>query len=334
MGTQLDYTVGLAKEATYGVAATVTRFFESEAKAKYDVQTVKSKGLRPGKGVARTSRHSISHFEGSTDIELDANTAGLGFLINAVMGAVTSGLASAGVYQQVHTLSTSDPVQTYTIQEVIPALGGVNSYPHTFTGCAFDSLELSAKEGEYVSVKTSATIRDLSTSVPAAAASYPSNDALFSFVNGAVILGTGALTEPTGTALAALAGDPAVNITDVSVKIARNIDKKGWNLGGAGKRSRPPQLGKPEITGKLTAEYTDNTLRDAYLGQSSLALLLTFTNGTSVLQIVLPAIRLKGEVPGSNGGDPVTQSIDFEAFDNGSASQPIWIVIRTADTSV
>lgn len=334
MGTQLDYTVGLAKESAYGTPATVTRFFESEAKAKYDVQTVKSKGLRPGKNVARTSRHSISHFEGSTDIELDAPTSGLGFMIEAVLGAVTSTLVSTGLYQQVHTLSTTDPVKTYTIQEVVPTIGGLNSFPHTFSGCAFDSLEIAAKEGEYVTLKTSATIRGLSTAVAAAAASYPSNDSLFSFVQGAVVVGTGTLTEPTTTALASITGAPAVNITDVSVKVARNLDKKGWNLGGAGLRSRPPQLGKPEITGKMTAEYTDNTLRDAYLAQSNLALVLTFTNGAAVLQIVIPTIRLKGEVPGSNGGDPITQSIDFEGFDNGTATQPIWIVIRTADSAV
>ena len=43
---------------------------------------------------------------------------------------------------------------------------------------------------------------------------------------------------------------------------------------------------------------------------------------------------LKGEVPASKDGSPITLSIDFEAFDNGSAAQPIWIVYRTLDTTV
>lgn len=332
MTTQLDFTVGLAKETTYGTAVTVSRFFESEAKAKFDVQTIKGKGLRPTKGVARTSRHSISHFEGSAEIELDAPTRGLGFLLNAIMGATTNNLVSGALYQQVHTLSTTDPVQSYTLQEVLPAIGGLNAYPHTFTGCVFDTFDLSVKEGEYVSAKFGLTARQLSTLVASAAASYPNDDTLYTFVQGSIIVG-GTITAPTTIALASATGTAAVNITGLDLSLKRNLDKGGWNLGGAGLRSRPPQLGRPEITGKFTAEYVDNTLRDAYLSQTSLSLLLTFTSGVSVLQVVLPAVRLQGEVPTSNGGDPITQEIPFEAFDDGSAAQPIWIVYRTTDTT-
>ncbi|KAA9110183.1 phage tail tube protein [Microbacterium rhizomatis] len=331
MTQQLDFSVGMGKETTYGSPSAVTRFFESEAKAKYDVKTIKGSGLRPTKGVARTSRQSISGFEGSTDIELDAPTRGLGFLLNAVMGAVTNTLVSTGLYQQVHTLSTTDPVASYAIQEALPPIGGGASNVHTFRGCVFDSLEISAKEGAYLSVKLSATILKMLTT-GATAASYPSDDTLFSFVHGSIQVG-GSLTEPGATTLAVGDAIPAVNISDFSLKVARNLDKKGWNLGGAGLRSRPPVLGKPEITGKITAEYTDNVLRDAYLAQTPLVLILTFTSGSNVLQIAMPAIKLKGEVPTSNGGDVITQSIDFEAFDNGTASQPIFIVYRTADTT-
>ena len=128
-------------------------------------------------------------------------------------------------------------------------------------------------------------------------------------------------------------GASAVNVVDFSVNVKRNLDQKGFNLGGAGLRRRAPVLGRPEITGKITVEYTDNTLRDAYLSQGSVPCVLTFTNGSAVLQVVLPAIRFSGELPTSNGGDVVTQSIPFKAFDNGTASQPIWIVYRSADTA-
>ena len=342
MTTQLDFTVGLAKESAYGTAVTVTRFVESEAKMKYDVKTETGKGLRPGKPVNRLNRNYISRFEGSGEIACDATTRGLGFLINAVMGAITNTqvpASSPAVYQQVHTLSITDPISTYTVQEVLPTLGGVNSHPHTFTGCAFDSLELSASEGGTVEAKFSVTARELLTGEDAAAASYPADDELFTFVGGAISLG-GTLTAPTSTALASLTGDPAANIADVSVMIKRNLDSDGWNLGGQGKRSRPPVLGKPELSGKITAEYEDNTLRDAYLNQTAMNLVLTF-EGTeelssgvkAVLQVVFPAIRLKGEVPTSDGGNPIKQSIDFEAFDDGVSAQPVWVVLRTLDTT-
>lgn len=340
MTTQLDFQVGMAKESTYGTAVTVTRFPEAPAKAKYDVKTIKGKGLRPTKGVARTSRHAIVGFEGSGEIPIEAPTKGLGFLLNAVMGAVTNTVIGAtAAYQQNHTLSVTDPHPTYTVQEALPFLGGGAVQPHTFVGCAFDSLEIAAKEGDFVQTKFAFMAQKLRTDVAAAAASYPTGDALLTFAHGAIGM-AGTLTEPTTSALASLSGAAAVNIADVSVSVKRNLDKKGMNLGGGGYRSRAPQLGRPEVTGKITAEYTDNTLRDAYLAQTSLPLVLTFTHDVEiatgikpVLQVVLPAIRLKGEVPTSNDGEPITQSIDFEAFDNGTASQSIWIVYRTLDTT-
>lgn len=342
MTTQLDFTLGMTRETTYGVAVAPTRFAESDAKIKYDVKTVQSKGLRPGRNVNRLNRNAIARFEGSGDVAFDVPTRGFGLWLNAVLGGLTNTLIGGTVpamYQQVHTLSTSDPVPTFTVQEVLPTLGGVNAYPHTFTGCAFDSIEISAKEGGFVEAKLSLTARELLTSFAASAASYPADDSLFTFVHGGISVG-GTLTPPTATAPASMTGTPAANIADVSLSVKRSLDSDGWNLGGKGLRSRAPLLGAPEISGKLTAEYTDNTLRDAYLTQTALSLVLTFEHNVAVsgtlkptLQIVLPAIRLKGEVPASDGGSPIKLSVDYEAFDDGVTAQPIYVVYRTLDTA-
>ncbi|MFJ2535856.1 phage tail tube protein [Microbacterium maritypicum] len=343
MTTQLDFSVGLAKETTYGTPVTPTRFVESEAKLKYEIKTAQGRGLRPGKNVHRLNRHQAVHFEGSGDIDIDVPTRGFGFLLNALFGQVVNTLVpttTPPLYQQNHVLqNASDPVQSFTVQEILPTLGGVNSHPHTFTGCVFDSMELSAKEGSILEAKFSLVARELQTSVAAAATSYPADDALFTFVHGAISLG-GTLTEPDATTIASLSGSPAANIADFSLSVKRNLDGDGWNLGGAGLRSRAPLYGVPELSGKITAEYTDNVLRDAYLQQSALALVLTFQHNVAVsgahkptLQVVLPAIRLNGEVPTSDGGKAIKQSIDFEAFDNGIATQPIWVIYRTLDAT-
>ena len=52
-----------------------------------------------------------------------------------------------------------------------------------------------------------------------------------------------------------------------------------------------------------------------------------------VRQIALSSVLLKGDVPQSNGGAPVSVDIDFEAFDNGVAAQPIYVLYRSADTT-
>lgn len=343
MTTQLDFTLGMTRETTYGTAVAPTRFAESEAKIKYDVKTTDSKGLRPGKNVKRLNRNVVERFEGSGDVAFDVPTRGFGLWLNAVLGAVSNTVVPAttpAVYQQVHTLSTSDPVPTFTVQEVLPTLGGVNAYPHTFTGCAFDSIELSAKEGGIVEAKLSLTARELLTSFPASAASYPADDGVFTFVGGAISLG-GTLTAPTATAIATTTATAAANVADFSLTVKRSLDSDGWNLGGKGLRSRAPLLGLPELSGKMTAEYTDNTLRDAYLGKQSIAVVLTFEHNVAMsgahkptLQIVLPAIRLNGEVPASDGGNAIKQSIDFEAFDDGVSAQPIYVVYRTLDSAL
>lgn len=342
MTTQLDFSVTLGKESTYGTAVTPSRSVETEAKFKYDIKTEVGRGLRPGKNVRRLNRHVATRFEGSGDIDVDPTTRGFGFLLNALLGQVVNTVVPASapaVYQQNHVLqNASDPVQSFTVQEILPTLGGVNSYPHTFLGCVFDSMELSAKEGAVLEAKFALTARELRTDVAAAATAYPAADDLFTFVHGSIGL-AGTLTEPTTTAIASLSGVAAANIADFSLSVKRNLDADGWNLGGAGLRSRAPLYGIPEISGKMTAEYTDNTLRDAYLAQTALPLVLTFAGPIisgahrATLQVVLPSIRLKGEVPTSDGGKAIKQSIDWEAFDNGAASQPIWIIYRTLDTT-
>jgi hypothetical protein len=334
MGTQLDFSVGLAAESTWNTAVTVSRFFESEAKFKWDVKRVQGKGLRPTKGVQRLNRNTPSRFEGGGVQMVEANTRGLGILLNAVLGSVTNTLVSGGTYQQVHTLTQTDPVNSYTIQEVLPLVGGGAGQPHTFTGCVADTLDLEVKEGDIVSFKIGWLAAKLSTAIGAAATSYPATDGLFTFTQAAIAIG-GTLTAPTATALASITGSPLATISDPSLSIKNNLDKKNYNAGGAGFMSRKPVLGARQIMGKFTAEYTDNVLRDAYLAKTPLTLLLTFTHddGVSVLQIALPSILLNGDIPTSNGGDPVEVPVDFEVFDNGTAAQPIWVIYRTLDTA-
>lgn len=342
--SQLDYSVGIGKESTYGVGVAPTRFFESDASMKHDIQKEQSGKFRPGKRVQRLNRSVLKHIEVSGDQTLEPTSKGFGFILEAALGIVTNTViadTSPAVYQQVHTLRKSDPIPSYTIQEVLPTIGGGAGQPHTFTGCVVDSFEISAKEGGIVEAKLSWLGRDMTTETAATAASYPVDDELFTFVGGSLGY-SGTLTAPTTTELASLSGDPSANVNEFSVSIKQNLDTGGYNFGAAGLRSRVNVLGKGEVSGKLTAEYTDNELRDAYLNQTPIPLMLTFvgfdvlsetpTETVAVLQVVIPAVLLKGEVPTADGGDPITQSIDWEAYDNGIA-EPIYIVYRSLDVT-
>jgi hypothetical protein len=348
MTSQVDFSVGMGKETTYGVPVVASRFFEAEAKMKLSISRVQGKGLRPTKTVNRLSRSSISRYEVMGEQQVEALTSGLGYLINAVMGSVTSTViptATPAAYQQVHTLSDNDPVASYTIQEVLPMLGGVGVGVHTFAGCVAESLDIEAKEGAVVTAKISWLGKDVAHGGTPAAASYPASDAMFTFVHGAIVHG-GVLVPPTATAVASLTGGTAaVNIVDFSLSIKNNLDTGGFNLGGAGKRSRVNALGIRAISGKVTAEFSDEVLRTAFTSQTPMPIVLTFAHDVSMatvssvaiyptIQIVLPSVIFKGELPTSNGGAPITMSLDFDAYDNGTAAEPVWITYRTLDTSV
>lgn len=347
MSTQIDYQIGLAPESNYGVAAAVSRFFESEVKFKYNPVKVQGKGTRPGKSVNRLQRNVLSRIEATGDMELEVPTVGFGILLKAVLGSVTSTqIGTSGVYQHVFTLAANDFLDSYTIQGVLPHLGG-GTNPHTFTGCVAGSLDLDVTEGEILTAKIPWTAKDMNTSTAAVAASYPYFD-LFTFVGGAISASAvDAVVAPTATALATQASTTplAPNVLSASVSIGNDLDKGGYLLGGAGKRGRKNALGRRAITGKLKVEYTDNQLRDAFIQQKPVGLILTFTGPNQIgvdagsnplfptLQIVIPSLLLKGDIPQSNGGAPIEIDADFEGFDNGSSAQPITVVYRSVETT-
>jgi hypothetical protein len=341
MTTQLDCSIGLKKETVYGTAVVVDQFVEFLTESldrKPDF--IQGKGLRVGARVARADRRSLGKELAEGSITVEAPIKGLGIFLNAAFGTVTSTAvpAQSGVFQQVHTPATTDPLSSYTLQKGIPPLGGGATTPLTFPGAMCSSFELSAKDGAIVEVTTDWTAREAQTAPAYAAPAYPTPLDVFTFVQGVIVIG-GTVTPPTTTALAS-GGTAVANVSDFSLKWDNGLDDGGWNLGGAGKRSRKAVAGAAKLTGKMTAEYDSTVLRDAYLAQTDLALLLTFTHPSTigasahpVLQILIPVINLDGDLPSAAGGKVITQSADFTGLDN-SVNPPITVVYVSTDTAV
>ncbi len=251
----------------------------------------------------------------------------------------TSQLCSGSAYQQNTTLTTTDPIKAYTIQKGVPTIGGGTTQAVTFPGSVCTSLEISAATGDIVKIKTGWKAREVRTDIAYAAPSYPTTPELFTFVDGAITIG-GTLTQPTTTALAT-GGTVVANITDFSLSIDNKLDDGGFTFGGAGKRTRKQVVSLADVKGKLTAEYTDNTLRDAYLNQTGLAIVMTFQSTVQIsagvyptLQIVISLAKLEGDIPNASGGKPIMQSIDYTVLDPATGVQPLTIVYRTSDTTV
>lgn len=342
MTTMQDCSIGLAKETTYGTGVTPTKFPEFlDEKLVWNPTFVQGAGMRVGSRVARANRRGLGKQSAGGDINIEVATKGMGVFFEALFGAVTSTAVpgQSGVYQHVFTPATTEPLPAYTIQKGIPTLGGGATTPMTFNGSVCKSGEISASNGEIVKLKTSWDCKEVKTDVAYAAPSYAANLELLTFVHGSIRIG-GTVVNPTSTALST-GGTTAANISDFSVSWDNKIDDKGFNFGNRGKRGRRPVTdGMAELKGKITAEYSDTVLRDAYLTQQQLSIVLTFqtdlvigTSAKPTLEIVIPVVNLEGELPSASGGQVVEQSIDFTGLD-GLSGSPIYVVIVSTDTAV
>lgn len=340
MSIQADCSIGFKKETTYGTVATPDRFLEFTSESiDFERTFYQSAALRPGSRVARSARRSLTKDGGKGDIELEVPTRGLGALLEAVLGVGSSAMVSTGLYQQVFTLIKDDFLPSLTLQKGIPRLGPNIIDAYTARGAVCSSFEFSMANADVLKLKTSWTAREIDTSIAYATPSYASASELFSFVGAGLTVG-GTVTTPTGTALAG-GGTPVANVRDFSLTVDQKLDGNGYNVGGGGKRTRRPAVGIADVKGKITAEYDSTVFRDALAAQTPLAMVATFQANTDItpgnkptLQIVVPDVRFEGELPKSNAGDVITQSIDFTAFDGLVAAQPVYVVVRTADTAL
>lgn len=343
MTTQQDCSIQIAKEATYGVPVTTTRPYEFVSETfDHNPTFVQGAGLRVGSRAPRANRRKLGKSEVGGDLVIEGVTKGMGMLFNAALGASTATQIAAGpAWQQVHTPTTSDYLPSYTIQKGVPPLGGGATLPHTFAGMQCGALDLSISPGGILQVKTTWTGKSFDTSTAYAAPSYPAGVELFTFVDAKITIG-GTLTLPTTTAVASVTGGVTTDVTDWSLTWDNKLDTGGFTMGGAGQRTRPAAVGLGAGTGKITAEFDATTLRDAFISQADLALVVTFaTTATPItgtiyptLQVVIPDIRLEGELPKSNAGAPVNQAISYTVLDNASAPSPLYIVGVTADTAL
>lgn len=340
MTIQADCSIGFKKETTYGTSVTPDRFLEFTSESiDFDRDFYQSTALRPGSRLARSSRRALVKDGGKGDIELEVPTRGLGTFLEALLGVGSSSLVSTGLYQQLFTLIKDDFLPSVTLQKGIPRLGANVVDAYTAKGAVCSSFELSMANSDVLKLKSSWTAREIDTTIAYATPSYAAAAELFTFVGAGLVVG-GVVTVPTPTALAT-GGTTVADVRDFSISVDQKLDSNGFNMGGGGKRTRRPAVGIAEVTGRITAEYDAVTFRDALAAQTPMALVATFQAATEItagnkptLQVVVPDIRFESELPKSNGGDVITQAIDFTAFDGLVAAHPLYIAVRTADAAL
>ncbi|HEY0249707.1 MAG TPA: phage tail tube protein [Gryllotalpicola sp.] len=340
MSTQLDCSIGFAKEATYGTYTAPDHYTEFTAEDfDYNPTFVQGAGMRVGTKFDAADRDIVTKIEANGSMTVESLSKGLGALFEAALGtAVSTKIDETDAYQQLITPAANDFLPSYTVQKGIPLLGG-GIQAQTFLGAVCSGFDLTVGNAAIPTIKFSFLGREFVTSEAYAAASYPAGIEELTFVGGSIAVG-GTVVPPTATALAT-GGTQVANIREVSATYDNGLDGNGFNLGGQGRRTRKPALGKRTLTGSLTAEYDSNDFRDAYLSQEQMSLLLEFQGITEIdtdivptLQLVIPAIKLRGQVPQANAGDVVAQTIPFTTFFNRASSEAVYVAIVTGETAL
>ena len=326
MTNTLDCQFGLKKESAYGTPVVVDRFLEFKTVPfKKEKGVVQGEGMRVGSRTDRADRRTIPFSFITGSLELDAITKGMGVLWEACMGAGTSTLVSAGLYQQVFTWA--DVMPSYTCQ--VGTWDGTEVNPQTFAGCQVGSWTLNATEAGIVSLSVTWIGKSLDDATALAIASYPVGaTSLYTFAHAAFYAG-GTLTAPTATTLGSATGSALAVVKNFSLSQDNGL-KDGPQVGGLSTVRKPT---KRAATGTMEVEYSGSTFLDAINNDTSLPLVATFTNGTDVLQLILPEVRLEGEPPAPNGSERITHPLNFKALE-GAAAQAVWVVTRTADAAL
>ena len=333
-----DSSIGVVKESTYGTPVTVTRWYEfTEESLGFDPKRVQGTGLRVGGRVARSNRRVTPTAQGGGGFGLELLSKGMGLLFEAALGSGVSTVAS-GAYQQNFTLA--DNPASLTIQKgllTVDDAGASTVVPYTFNGCMVSSLEINVPNAEVATAKFEFDIRDLVTATAYAAPSMTTGGTLFHFGQASVTVG-GTVTAPTTTALAT-GGTAVTNVRDFALTVNNNLSTDRFNATGNGRKKKPIP-GLRDITGTITVENSDVVLRDAFLNDTAVPIVLNLTStetvgaGVAAFQVVLPECKLDGDLPTANGTELGTTSYKFTALDNQVAAQPLWLIVRTSDAAL
>ena len=324
IGAGIGAQLGIVNEVTFNTFVAPTRFYEFNSESlSYNKNTVTGMGLRAGGQVARSQRRVVTTFDASGEIAMDLPTRGLGYLLSHAMGgAAPAGvLVSTGVYTYTFTLGDVFG-RSFTAQAGVPQYGGT-VLAKTLTGCKVASFELGVDNGGIATGKFSLDAANLVTTQALATASYPLNGSIFHFAQGAITVDAGATT----------------NVKDFTLSVDNNLKNDRYALGNLGAKSEQTIGGFRKLSGKLTAEFTDTTLMNKFLTDSSAALVLTFTGATIAstykdsLTITVPAVKFNGSTPAVGGEGPVDLSMDFDVLDDGSL-QPLTIVYQTSEATL
>jgi hypothetical protein len=346
----LSGQVGTITAPSYGDSATaVTHFYEFLSENfVFNPSWLDGMGLKAGQAYNRSARTVQSRFDVNGDITIEhmigsaANTVAdsMGFWWKHALGSsVTTPTVVLGTaFKQNHTNGSKAGLYA-TLQVGRPQISGPTVQPFTYTGVKVTQWEFDCKDNTIATLKCTCDGQTELTSVGLAAASYPTPNGLFTFSDASVMTIGG--TASTSGGETTVAGGSSLGSRVNGITITGNTPMKvdRYGLGNAGLKAEPIENAIPTITGTLSTEFFSRTeLYDVFKANTTTTLQVDFTkfdasgndaNGVASgpnpyrLSFILPAVKFKTAEAKIGGPDVIPQQIGFQAYDDGSGTNPV-----------
>lgn len=254
-------------------------------------EVLQSEELRDDRQIADV-RHGARQVAGDINFELSMGSFDLDF--EAVfMGAWELDFDGAGSDR----LKTGIIRYFHTMEREFGDLESGNRF-HRFTGCEYNTLELTINANAMITGTFGVIGKDLGSFAAApVGATYPA------------VTTSAPLDSFTGELLEG--GAPIAVVTEMSLSINNGLEAR-FVVGS--KTSIKPSVARSNVTGSITAFFESAALLDKFINEaySALEVNLVDLNGDAY-KIVVPRLKYTGGQPDVEGEGPITLTMPFQA---------------------
>lgn len=304
--------LGFAEESTYGTFVAPTRFLElNNSNVKFERERIDSGGIRAGRRVLHRWAPGIQRVAG--DVEFELAPQGFALLWKHILG----GISTAGANPYTHTVTPGDLAgKSLSLQIGKPDIGGTVRV-FSYLGVKVTGIELSAAVNEYAMMTVSFYGNHLDTAQTLGTATYPTGLTPFDFTKGSV----------------SLAGS-GFDVKEFTLNIDNGLEvDRHFIRATTPERSKEPlESTRRDITGSMTADFSDLTALNRFINGTEAALVLTFNAGASAQTTITMNVRFDGEDP-DLGPELLEQPLQFKAVSATSDAAAITVAVVNADAS-
>jgi hypothetical protein len=345
-GSGLSAQLMTAPETVVGTGLTPTNSYEFlNETVTWQPTWVDGMGLKAGQTFKRASRTIQSRFSVGGDIVLEhADRGHMGALWKQALGSaitVPTIIGATTAYKQIHVPGNRTGM-SHTVQVGRPQTDGTVR-PFTWRGTKFVSWEFSCNDNQLAQLKVTVDAWQESTATALAAASYVGAAQVFNFSQASVFTLGGTASTTAGETTVATGVQVATIIRGITLTNANPMAVDRYGLGNAGVKKEQIENAIPTVTGHLDGEFTQRTeIYDLMQSNTTVPLELDFVSTSLagagnpfLLAFILPAVKFKAASPQAAGPDIVKMGVDFEAYDDGSGTNPvIQVKLVSTDTTL